>query len=100
MYGFYSFTKFRLETDYADEAPEDERCSNDYVNIFDESDINSNNSQSLGKFCGVLDDTLPEIKSKTNIMYVNFVSDSTINEEGFVAEISFTYGKYFRFFYF
>lgn len=93
---FYSFTKFRLESDYddeLDEAPED-RCPDDYVTVFDESDKNSNNVRSVQKFCGVLDDKLPEIKSKTNTMYVNFITDSSINNEGFVGEISFTYGKY------
>lgn len=91
---FYSFTKFRLERDYDEEASEEDRCTDDFVTVFDESDKKTNNSRGLGKFCGVLDDRLPEIKSKTNIMYVNFVTDSSINDEGFVAEISFTYGKY------
>jgi len=91
---FYSFTKFRLESDYDDEAPEEERCPDDYVNVFDESDLKTNNYRGLGKFCGVLDESLPEIKSKTNVMYVNFVTDASINDEGFVGEISFTYGKY------
>uniref|UniRef100_A0A2H8TEF1 Cubilin n=1 Tax=Melanaphis sacchari TaxID=742174 RepID=A0A2H8TEF1_9HEMI len=87
------FTKFRLEKTYYEEGSEEDRCSNDFVNVFDESDRNSNNSQSLGRLCGVLDDQLPEIKSKTNIMYVNFVTDSSINEEGFAADILFTYGE-------
>lgn len=91
---FYSFTKFRLEIDYDEEASEDDKCPDDFVKVFDESDIHSNNSRGLGKFCGVLDDKLPEIKSKTNTMYVNFVSDNSLNDEGFVADISFTYGKY------
>jgi len=91
---FYSFTKFRLESDYDDEAPEEERCPDDYVYVFDESDLKTNNNRGLGKFCGILDDSLPEIRSKANTMYVNFVTDASINEEGFVGEISFTYGKY------
>ncbi|XP_022177373.1 cubilin-like [Myzus persicae] len=87
------FTKFRLEADYDEEASEEERCPDDYVNVFDESDLKTNNSRGLGKFCGNLDDKLPEIKSKTNTVYVNFVSDATVNDEGFVGEISFTYGE-------
>lgn len=94
---FYSFTKFRLEADYDEEASEEERCPDDYVNVFDESDLKTNNSRGLGKFCGNLDDKLPEIKSKTNTVYVNFVSDATVNDEGFVGEISFTYGNYYLF---
>ncbi|KAL5234243.1 hypothetical protein ACI65C_001653 [Semiaphis heraclei] len=86
------FTKFRLEADYDGEASEEERCPDDYVNVFDESDLKTNNSRGLGKFCGVLDDRLPEIKSKTNTMYVNFITDASISDEGFVGEISFTYG--------
>lgn len=65
--------------------------------VFDESDKGSNNSENV--FCGNLDYALPEIKSKTNTMYVQFISDYSKSGEGFSGEISFIYGKYYIFFY-
>lgn len=93
---FYSFDKFRLEPgvdfDEPDQRPID-KCIYDYVLVYDDSDIKGSNSEGLGIFCGVLDDNLPEIKSKTNTMYVQFVSDSSRSDEGFIGQVSFTYGK-------
>lgn len=92
----YRFTKFHLESDVTD-VEDSERCQYDAVYVYDKSDINSNNSQYLGVFCGYYyDNRLPEVMSKTNTMYVHFISDSSRNFDGFVGEISFTYGKSFE----
>lgn len=86
---FYRFTKFRLEHSF--NAISDE-CLYDSVVVFDESYLHNNNSQDFNIFCGVLDTQLPEFISKTNSVYVQFVSDSSRGDEGFEAEIKFTYG--------
>jgi len=87
----YSFTKFRLERGKV--GDEGDKCPYDGVYVYEESDI-KNNTQDLNVFCGNLDNELPEIKSKTNTMYVQFISDSSRNDEGFVGEILFVYGEY------
>lgn len=101
---FYRFTKFRLEHSYYAFLSNDisEKCLYDSVVIFDESYLHNNNSQDFGIFCGFLDTQLPEFFSKTNSVYVQFVSDSSRGGEGFEAEIKFTYGTvvYFIIFYY
>lgn len=87
----FSFTKFRLERSHFEGS--EEKCPYDGVYIYENSDI-INNTQEQNVFCGNLDNELPEIKSETNTMYVQFYSDSSRNDEGFVGEISFVYGKY------
>lgn len=92
----HRFTKFHLEPQYnkLPNAKEEERCLYDVVYVYDESDINSNTSKYLSVFCGYYNnDRLPEVISKTNTMYVQFISDSSRNFDGFIGEISFTYGK-------
>jgi len=69
-----------------------EKCKFDAVVVFDESYLHNNNSQDFDIFCGVLDAQLPKFISKTNSVYVQFVSDSSRGDEGFEAEIKFTYG--------
>lgn len=88
----YSFTKFRLErsTHYSYKLS---KCPFDSVIIFDESYLTSNNSQDFGIFCGTLDMQLPTFMSKTNTVYIQFVSDSSFGGEGFEAEIKFFYGR-------
>lgn len=91
----YRFTKFHLEPQHNyDGVKDEERCEYDVVYVYDESVINSNTSKYLAVFCGYYNnDRLPEVVSKTNTMYVQFISDSSRNSDGFVGEISFTYGK-------
>lgn len=92
---FYSFTKFRLEPNYMveDYDEEEEKCSYDIIHIYDDIDLKTNNTQGLGIFCGVLDDRLPEVQSKSNLVYVQFITDSSRSNDGFVAEVAFIYGK-------
>lgn len=79
-----------------------DECQYDSVVVFDESYLHNNNSQDFNIFCGVLDTQLPEFISKTNSVYVQFVSDFSRGDEGFEAEIKFTYGTvvYFIIFFF
>lgn len=105
VFFIYSFSKFRLEgfsySVYSMSVSEalvlnnsEEKCPYDGVFVFDESSIKRNTSEYLGVFCGVLDDRLPEVKSKTNVMYVQFITDSAGTKEGFAAKVSFIYGEY------
>lgn len=72
-----------------------EPCPYDAIYVYDQSSLKDDKSQPLGIFCGVYDeDKLPEVQSKTNVMYVTFVTDSSSSNEGFVGEVSFTYGEY------
>lgn len=91
----YSFTKFRLESNYIyeDNDEKEEKCPYDTIYIYDDIDLKTNNTQGLGIFCGVLDDRLPEIQSKSNLVYVQFITDSSRSNDGFVAEVAFIYGK-------
>lgn len=75
------------------DVPDENKCPYDAVFVFDGSELNSENPQYLGVYCGLLNDKLPEVISITNTMYVQFISDFSKNEEGFVGEISFSYGK-------
>lgn len=84
------FTQFKLEGDVLFRKL-GTGCYFDYVRVFDEND---NDSQDLGTFCGNLNQNLPLIKSKTNTMYVHFKSDSSEGFNGFVGEISFSYGNW------
>lgn len=96
----YSFTKLRLEPSYhhnmmflEDPEEDDDPCPFDAIYVYDQFDLDSNNSQGLGIFCGDFQENLPELKSKTNVMYVTFVTDSSRSNEGFAAAVSFTYGE-------
>lgn len=73
-------------------SDESDSCDYDAVYVFDGLYLNN----SLGVFCGVLDDKLPVIKSNANIMYVQFITDESKSGDGFVGEISFTYGEYLK----
>lgn len=68
----------------------DEKCEYDAVYVFEDPDFKSNRNFSV--FCGNMDNSLPDIQSKSNTLYVQFISDSGRNYEGFVADILFTYG--------
>lgn len=80
-----------------EEEENDEKCEFDAVYVFENTDYKSNRNFSV--FCGIMDNSLPDIQSKSNTLYVQFISDSRRNNEGFVAEIVFTYGK-LMFYYF
>lgn len=80
-----------MESNFA--ISSEDRCQNDVVIAIDESDMGSNNSKALGVFCGNLNDKLPKIVSRTNTLYVQFITDGSISDKGFVGEISFSYGK-------
>lgn len=80
-----------MESNFA--ITNDEKCITDSVIAYDESEINSNNSKNLGVFCGNLNDRLPKVISRTNALYVQFITDETVSDKGFVGEISFSYGK-------
>jgi len=70
----------------------------DFVLIIDESYLKINNTQEAVIYCGVLDKyKLPEFVSKTNNVYVQFISDSSRSGSGFEAEIKFTYGRVVHF---
>ena len=58
-------------------------------------DGDSLNSPLIGKFCG---DVIPEvIKTRSNSMLVEFITDATVSKEGFVASYRTTFGKiYFQ----
>lgn len=90
---FYRFTKFHIDSRYvfSDIGENIDRCPYDAVIVF-ESDVGNNNTENV--FCGNLDNALPEVKSKTNTLYVQFISRSLRSNEGFTGEISFVYGKY------
>lgn len=70
------------------------RCY-DHIHVFDEIDKKNNDSRGLfqGTFCDSLYENFPIIKSKTNTMYVHFISDSSVGYKGFIGEIAFTYGN-------
>lgn len=94
MFGlFYRFTKLRIEPGYrgGDIGENIDKCPYDALIVFEESDIEMNNTENI--FCGNLDYELPEIKSKTNTMYVQLITDNSRGDEGFSGEISFIYGK-------
>ncbi|VVC39263.1 EGF-like, conserved site,EGF-like calcium-binding domain,CUB domain,EGF domain,EGF-like calcium- [Cinara cedri] len=97
------FSKFRLEgnRDMPSSSiqagnnsinPED-ICPYDAVFIFDETSINSSTPKYLGVYCGVLENSLPEVKSETNVMYIQLITDSSKTDEGFVGEVSFIYDE-------
>lgn len=85
----FSFTKFELEERFIIS----QKCRFESLILYDEIDKKNNDYQGLGVFCGYLNDRLPIVKSKTNIMYISFNSVETRSSKGFVGEISFTYGN-------
>ncbi|XP_044011009.1 cubilin [Aphidius gifuensis] len=64
------------------------RCFFDHFNVYEGSFIDSN--KMIAKLCGNLNESLPVIKSKSNIMTINFHSDINNNFDGFNAQILFT----------
>lgn len=100
---FYRFTKFHLESYASYDSfyyESSQKCLNntDFVVVIDESDLKINNTQDAVIYCGVFDKyKLPEFVSKTNIVYVQFISDSSRSGSGFEAEIKFTYGRVVHF---
>lgn len=61
-------------------------CTFDYVEIFD-NNTRSGFGGSLGKFCG---NTIPPVMiSTSNVMSINFVTDPTVNLDGFMANYFF-----------
>ena len=61
------------------------RCSNDYVAIYDGRD---KNAQLIGRYCGIL--RPPPIISSQRSLFVEFYSDSSIQSQGFLANIGTT----------
>jgi len=65
-------------------------CLDENVYIFENFE---NETREISEFCGDMEDnTLLDIKSKSNTLYVRYLNQFAKND-GFVAEISFTYGK-------
>lgn len=73
-----------------EEMANSETC--EYSVVYVSEDPNFKSTGNVKKFCNATDVALPVIKSKSNMLYVRFVSDYS-SEERFVAEVSFTYGK-------
>lgn len=55
-------------------------CAYDYLEV---RDGNSENSPLIGHFCGY--DKPDDITSTSNILWMKFVSDATVNKAGFAA---------------
>ena len=63
-------------------------CNYDYVEVYDGL---STSGQLIGRYCG---NVVPDaIKTKTNHMLVVFVTDDSVNAEGFVASYETTLGR-------
>jgi len=64
-------------------------CDYDYVAIYDGPDVNSN---LIGRYCGT---TIPTelIRTTSNTMTVNFVTDSSVQLDGFTGAYETTYGN-------
>ena len=76
----FRFNKFDIETH--------ERCIYDWVAVYDGDSLNS---PLIGKFCG---DVVPDvIKTRSNSMLVEFITDYSVNKEGFVASYRTTFGE-------
>ena len=84
MISYFRFNKFDIETH--------ERCVYDWVAVYDGDSLNS---PLIGKFCG---DVIPEvIKTRSNSMVIEFITDATVSKEGFVASYRTTFGEiYFQ----
>lgn len=61
-------------------------CNFDYVEIFD-NNTRSGFGGSLGRFCG--NSIPPTLVSTSNVVTINFVSDETVNFDGFMATYVF-----------
>ena len=65
-------------------------CAYDYVSVYDGSSLDP--SSLLGTYCGT---AIPDnIRTRSNAMLVNFVSDTSVSGEGFEAMYRTTYGQY------
>ncbi len=61
----------------------------DYVSIYDGPHLDP--ASMLGIFCGTV---IPDnVRTKSNTMLVNFVTDSSVAGEGFEASYRTTFGK-------
>ena len=77
----FRFTAFSLEAA--------SRCQYDYVAIYDGDSVSS---PLIGRYCGT---TVPDVvKSTSNKMLVNFVTDSSLTSDGFSAGYWSTYGQW------
>ncbi|XP_070174131.1 cubilin-like [Littorina saxatilis] len=63
------------------------RCSYDYLAVYDGESLDS---PLIGRYCG--DTAPPVIKSTSNKMVINFVTDSSISHDGFAGGYWSTYG--------
>ncbi|XP_071443305.1 cubilin [Hetaerina americana] len=66
-------------------------CSYDHVSMYDDGYINP--KKRLARFCGNLNAEPPVIKSTNRSMTVQFMTDVSVQMEGFKASVSFTYGE-------
>ena len=65
-----------------------ERCIYDWVAVYDGDSLNS---PLIGKFCG---DVIPDvITTRSNSMLVEFITDYSVQKEGFVASYRTTFGE-------
>ncbi|KAK2582770.1 hypothetical protein KPH14_005035 [Odynerus spinipes] len=62
-------------------------CIFDYVSVFEGEYLDDD--KMLGKICGNLTEHLPVFKSDSNLMAINFISDYSRHEGGFVGKILF-----------
>ena len=67
------------------------RCRFDYVAVYDGPKINE--SHLIGKYCGNHTVQPPVLKSRNNILTLQFKTDRSINAGGFRAVSRFTYGE-------
>lgn len=80
-FSFFRFTAFSIEAH--------SRCQYDYVAVYDGDSLSS---PLIGRYCGT---TAPDVvKSTSNKMLVNFVSDSAVAGDGFAAGYWATYGQW------
>lgn len=80
---FFRFEEFDLE------ASSNGDCRYDYLAVYDGDSINS---RLIGRYCG---SAIPEsVKSVTNTMTVQFVTDSSVTKGGFRAIYTESYGEF------
>lgn len=65
-------------------------CAFDYLDIYDGPSVTS---PLIGRFCG---DVIPtgQIRSTSNTMTLNFITDASVTRAGFSAVYRTTYGKF------
>lgn len=67
------------------------RCRYDFVAVFEGDSLDS--SDELGRYCGNQTTTPPVLKSVSNVMTIQFRTDSSVSARGFSATTRFTYGQ-------